>query len=83
MGVPCLTLCENTERPITISEGTDQLIGTDPAKIIAAAKQILAGYGKPGRIPPFWDGHAAERIVGVLLKNLPLGPHRKSTLPVT
>ncbi|MHB8504030.1 MAG: UDP-N-acetyl glucosamine 2-epimerase, partial [Candidatus Acidiferrales bacterium] len=83
LGVPCLTLRENTERPITISEGTNQLIGTDPAKIVAAAQAILAGEGKPGRIPPFWDGHAAERIVDVLLKNPPLGPHRKSTLPVT
>ena len=83
LGVPCLTLRENTERPITISEGTNQLIGTDPARIIAAAQAILAGKGKPGRIPPFWDGHAAERIVDVLLKNPPLGPHRKSTLPVT
>ena len=83
LGVPCLTLRENTERPITISEGTNQLIGTDPAKIIAAAQSILAGNGKPGRIPPFWDGHAAERIVDVLLKNPPVGPHRKSTLPVT
>lgn len=83
LGVPCLTLRENTERPITISEGTNQLIGTDPARIIAAAQAILTGKGKPGRIPPFWDGHAAERIVDVLLKNPPLGPHRKSTLPVT
>ncbi len=83
LGVPCLTLRENTERPITISEGTNQLIGTDPARIIAAAHDILAGKGKPGRIPPFWDGHAAARIVDVLLKNPPLGPHRKSTLPVT
>jgi UDP-N-acetylglucosamine 2-epimerase (non-hydrolysing) len=83
LGVPCLTLRENTERPITISEGTNLLIGTDPAKIIAAARVILAGNGKPGRIPPFWDGHSAERIVDVLLKDPPLGPHRKSTLPVT
>ncbi|MGB2669524.1 MAG: UDP-N-acetylglucosamine 2-epimerase (non-hydrolyzing) [Candidatus Acidiferrum sp.] len=83
LGVPCLTLRENTERPITILEGTNQLIGTDPAKIIAAVRVILAGKGKPGRIPPFWDGHAAERIVGVLLRNPPVNPHRKSTLPVT
>jgi UDP-N-acetylglucosamine 2-epimerase (non-hydrolysing) len=82
LGVPCLTLRENTERPITISEGTNLLIGTDPAKILAAAQQILAGKGKPGRIPPFWDGHAAERIVEVLLRNSPVGPHRKSPLPV-
>ena len=83
LGVPCLTLRENTERPITITEGTNLLIGTDPAKILAAAQAILAGKGKPGRIPPFWDGHAAERIVEVLLRNPPAGPHRKSTLPVT
>lgn len=83
LGVPCLTLRENTERPITISEGTNQLIGTDPAKIRAAAQDILAGKGKPGRIPPFWDGHAAERIVDVLLKKLLNDPLRKSTLPVT
>jgi UDP-N-acetylglucosamine 2-epimerase (non-hydrolysing) len=83
LGVPCLTLRENTERPITISEGTNLLIGTDPAKIIAAAQTILAGKGKPGRIPPFWDGHAAERIVDVLLKNRIIDPRPKSALPVT
>jgi UDP-N-acetylglucosamine 2-epimerase (non-hydrolysing) len=83
LGVPCLTLRENTERPITISEGTNLLTGTDPAKILAAAQNVLAGKGKPGRIPPYWDGHAAQRIVEVLLKNPPRGPHRKSTLPVT
>jgi UDP-N-acetylglucosamine 2-epimerase (non-hydrolysing) len=83
LGVPCLTLRENTERPITITEGTNILIGTDPAKILPAAQNILAGKGKPGRIPPLWDGHAAERIVDVLLKNPPLGPNRKSALPVT
>jgi UDP-N-acetylglucosamine 2-epimerase len=69
--------------PITISEGTNLLIGTDPSKIRAAAQQVLSGKGKPGRIPPFWDGHAAERIVEVLLRKSPLGTHRKSTLPVT
>ena len=83
LGVPCLTLRENTERPITISEGTNQLIGTDPAKILAAAQAILAGKGKPGRIPPFWDGRAAGRIVDVLLTKLLNDPRRKSALPVT
>ena len=81
LGVPCLTLRENTERPITISEGTNQLIGTAPAKIVAAAQAILSGKGKSGRIPPLWDGHAAERIVEVLLRNPPQGPDRKSTQP--
>ena len=68
LGVPCLTLRENTERPITISQGTNLLVGTDPAKIIAAATESLAGKGKTGRIPQFWDGHTAERIVDVLLR---------------
>jgi len=71
LGVPCLTLRENTERPITISQGTNLLVGTDPAKIIAAARDTLAGKGKVGRIPPLWDGHAAKRIVDILLKEVP------------
>jgi UDP-N-acetylglucosamine 2-epimerase (non-hydrolysing) len=71
LGVPCLTLRENTERPVTISEGTNLLVGTDPAKIVAAAKESLASGGKSGRIPRLWDGHAAERIVEVLMKTVP------------
>jgi len=72
LGVPCLTLRESTERPITISEGTNLLIGTDPARIIAAVQDLLAGNRKIGRIPPLWDGHAAERIVEILLRTLPV-----------
>ncbi len=71
LGVPCITLRENTERPITISEGTNLLTGTAPARVVVAAQDILAGKGKSGRIPPLWDGHAAERIVGILLRTLP------------
>ena len=70
LGVPCLTLRENTERPITISQGTNLLVGTDPAKIVAAAKSALSGTGKPSRIPPLWDGQAAPRIVNILLEHL-------------
>lgn len=70
LGVPCLTLRTNTERPITISEGTNLLVGTDPASIITAAQDVLAGRGKAGRIPPLWDGHAAERIVEILRRSL-------------
>jgi UDP-N-acetylglucosamine 2-epimerase (non-hydrolysing) len=68
LGVPCLTLRENTERPVTISQGTNLLVGTDPQKIHSAATAILAGNSKAGRIPPLWDGKAAERIVEILLQ---------------
>jgi UDP-N-acetylglucosamine 2-epimerase (non-hydrolysing) len=80
LGVPCLTLRANTERPVTISEGTNLLVGTDPGKIVAAAQDIIAGKGKAGRIPQLWDGHAAERIVDILLRAVPRG---KSALGVT
>jgi len=67
LGVPCLTLRENTERPVTVSEGTNEVIGTSPERIVAASLAVLAGQGKEGRIPARWDGHAAERIVQVIL----------------
>ena len=62
LGVPCLTIRENTERPITIVEGTNTLCGTDAGRIVADAFDILATGGKRGRAPELWDGHAAERI---------------------
>jgi UDP-N-acetylglucosamine 2-epimerase (non-hydrolysing) len=67
LGVPCLTLRENTERPVTITHGTNQLIGTDPARIVEAALNVLATPRGPATRPPLWDGHAAERIMDVLL----------------
>lgn len=75
LGVPCLTLRENTERPVTISEGTNLLVGTDPVKIVAAARDVLGGKGKAGRIPRLWDGQAAGRIVEVLLRLVPRKKH--------
>ena len=66
LGIPCLTLRENTERPITVTMGTNQIVGTDTAKIIAAAHEALNGSGKTGRIPPLWDGHTADRILDAL-----------------
>ena len=71
LGVPCLTLRENTERPVTITQGTNVLVGTDPAKIILAVRNSLATKEKAGRIPPLWDGHAAERIVNTLCRVVP------------
>jgi UDP-N-acetylglucosamine 2-epimerase (non-hydrolysing) len=68
LGVPCLTLRENTERPVTITQGTNQLVGTDPKKIIAAASKMLAGEKKNWGVPPLWDGNAAQRIVDILLR---------------
>ena len=71
LGVPCLTLRENTERPVTVTEGTNLLVGTDPSKIIDVARNILAGRGKTGRAPALWDGRTAKRIVEILLKEVP------------
>jgi UDP-N-acetylglucosamine 2-epimerase (non-hydrolysing) len=71
LGVPCLTVRENTERPVTITEGTNTLVGTSHAKIVGTARQILAGHGKSGRVPKFWDGQAAGRIVQCLMAYLP------------
>ena len=66
LGIPCLTLRENTERPITIREGTNILVGTDKEKIITEGLRILKRKGKSGAIPELWDGKAAGRIVKVL-----------------
>ncbi|SFC65927.1 UDP-N-acetylglucosamine 2-epimerase (non-hydrolysing) [Polaromonas sp. OV174] len=66
LGVPCLTLRENTERPITVEQGTNILVGRDRSVIVGAIQEILAGRGKRGRVPEFWDGHAAERITADL-----------------
>jgi UDP-N-acetylglucosamine 2-epimerase (non-hydrolysing) len=63
LGVPCLTLRDNTERPETITIGTNELIGTDPSKLPPALGRLMAGQWKKGAIPPKWDGKAAERIV--------------------
>ena len=68
LGVPCITLRENTERPLTVDEGTNVLAGTDPQRAIAEARKVLAGNGKVGRRPELWDGKAAERIVAELVR---------------
>ena len=67
LGVPCITMRENTERPITCTVGTNILAGTDPAQIRQAISSVLQGTIRSGAIPDKWDGHAAERIVARLL----------------
>ena len=80
LGVPCLTLRANTERPITLTEGTNQLVGRDPDRIVAAARQVLASPPARRR-PALWDGHAAERIAGVLLAGGATERLRPTALP--
>ena len=70
LGVPCITIRENTERPVTVEEGSNVLAGTDPVVIVAEARKVLRGEGKHGRRPHLWDGNAAVRIVGILAASL-------------
>jgi UDP-N-acetylglucosamine 2-epimerase (non-hydrolysing) len=70
LGVPCLTLRENTERPVTLTDGTNTLVGVSPAAVLEEARKVLQGQGKAGRQPKYWDGHAAERIVAILDREL-------------
>ena len=66
LGLPCFTLRDNTERPITVSLGTNTLLGLDPARIVEVPALLAATGEREMRIPGLWDGHAAERIVDVL-----------------
>lgn len=66
LGIPCITLRENTERPITAEEGTNTVVGLDHARILSVVDDVLRSGGKVGRIPDLWDGRASQRIVAVL-----------------
>lgn len=66
LGVPCLTLRENTERPVTLSEGTNTLVGHDPHNIVQGARNALTGKSGTGAQPVLWDGHAAQRVVKII-----------------
>ena len=66
LGVPCLTVRENTERPITVEMGTNKLVGRDPQCILKELQAVINGRAKQGQVPPLWDGHSAERIAEVI-----------------
>ncbi len=67
LGIPCITMRENTERPITVTEGTNVIVGADAQKIFYESEKILKGEGKHGNIPELWDGGAAKRIVEIIV----------------
>jgi UDP-N-acetylglucosamine 2-epimerase (non-hydrolysing) len=70
LGVPCLTLRDSTERPVTVEQGTNRIVGRNPDAIVAAANSVLMGGVSPGRIPELWDGQAGDRIVARLGQDL-------------
>jgi UDP-N-acetylglucosamine 2-epimerase (non-hydrolysing) len=69
LGIPCLTVRENTERPITVSQGTNVLVGRDSKKLRGELSRVLSGEAKKGTVPALWDGHAGDRIADVLVGN--------------
>lgn len=79
LGVPCITMRHNTERPITCEVGTNVIVGNDPGAILSAACMVMDGQWRKGSVPEKWDGHAAERIVEWLVVDLHrfnLGTHQ-------
>jgi UDP-N-acetylglucosamine 2-epimerase (non-hydrolysing) len=70
LGIPCLTLRDNTERPVTVTEGTNTIVGLDPERVWKVTRERLAAVKPTGRCPDLWDGHAAERIVAVIRRFL-------------
>jgi len=79
LGVPCLTLREGTERPITVTEGTNTVVGLDAARIDREVSAIQAGRGKKGRVPEGWDGRAGGRIADALARFLAGSPPPKTS----
>ena len=81
LGIPCLTLRENTERPITIDRGTNRLVGSDPKRIVVAARAILAAKRRRRGAIPLWDGRAAQRIAAVFARQGVVRPSRPNRPP--
>jgi UDP-N-acetylglucosamine 2-epimerase (non-hydrolysing) len=77
LGIPCLTVRESTERPITLSEGTNLLVGLNGRRLVEEARKVLRGEGKKGQLPRLWDGHASARIVRVLADQVTSGHEAK------
>jgi UDP-N-acetylglucosamine 2-epimerase (non-hydrolysing) len=69
LGIPCITLRENTERPVTIDVGTNIMVGSDTNLVVTEAKKVINGQAKQGRVPELWDGKAAERIVSIIARS--------------
>ena len=74
LGVPCVTVRQNTERPVTITEGTNELVGTDPERLVEAGTRALSGNWKQGKIPELWDGRTGERIANFLTQRAQAEP---------
>ena len=68
LGVPCLTVRNNTERPITVEIGTNILVGQDMERLTTQADRVLSGNAKKGSVPPLWDGRAGERVAEIVLR---------------
>jgi len=69
LGVPCITLRKNTERPVTVEQGTNLLVSIDKAKVVDAIHSVIKDANVKGKIPELWDGKAASRIVEIIKKN--------------
>jgi UDP-N-acetylglucosamine 2-epimerase (non-hydrolysing) len=81
LGVPCLTLRENTERPVTVTLGTNVIVGQDPNKLAAELSKVVEGRAKRGTIPPLWDGRAGERIAEILVRQAKGEVQRRAATP--